>query len=335
MILDLHWSDAGEWGKQIGQHVMPDQNSVTFWKDVAATYKDHPAVIFDLYNEPHDVSWEIWQKGGKVTEKARRSDVGKSYEAVGMQSLLDTVRAAGAKNVVVVGGLNWSYDLSGVLDGRQLSDPDGNGVIYANHAYPFKGDTVERWIGKMEKATKTLPVIVSEFGSDSNGGAGLTGEQWVRHVLQVLEDHELELDGLGHASRRGSAPGFQLEIQADAQLWSLGPEVPSGYASTVHAAPGHKGTARSQEGARIAVNPGTPSGQFFLSIRNGNVHRSHVGDRNRKFTPGGIMMRRQRSGGITLIESLVVADHGQRAGRAASAGGSRRAGRGARRHLRE
>ena len=24
VILDLHWSDAGEWGKQIGQHVMPD-----------------------------------------------------------------------------------------------------------------------------------------------------------------------------------------------------------------------------------------------------------------------------------------------------------------------
>jgi aryl-phospho-beta-D-glucosidase BglC (GH1 family) len=51
-MLDLHWSDAGEWGKQIGQHVMPDQNSVAFWNDVATTYKNHPAVIFDLYNEP-------------------------------------------------------------------------------------------------------------------------------------------------------------------------------------------------------------------------------------------------------------------------------------------
>ena len=188
IMLDLHWSDAGEWGQQIGQHVMPDQNSATFWKDLAGNYKNHPAVIFDLYNEPHDVSWEIWQKGGMVTEKVRGAG-DKSFEAVGMQALLATVRATGAKNVVVVGGLDWSYDLTGILDGRQLSDPGGNGVIYANHAYPFKGDTVERWIAKMETATKTLPVIVSEFGSDSSGGAGRTGEQWVRQVLQALEDH--------------------------------------------------------------------------------------------------------------------------------------------------
>ena len=189
IVLDLHWSDAAEWGKQIAQHVMPDQNSVTFWKDVASTYKNHPAVLFDLYNEPHDVSWDVWRKGGKVTEHDRKAATEKSYEAVGMQTLLDTVRATGAKNVVIVGGLNWSYDLSGILNGRQLSDPEGNGVIYANHAYPFKGDTVEKWVAKMETATKQLPVIVSEFGSDPKGGAGLNGEQWVHQVLQALEEH--------------------------------------------------------------------------------------------------------------------------------------------------
>src|SRR5262249_14368903 len=179
VILDLHWSDAGEWGKQIGQHVMPDQNSVAFWQDLATTYKNHPAVIFDLYNEPHDVSWDIWRDGGKVTEKDRRKGTEKTYEAVGMQALLDTVRATEAENVVIAAGLDWAYDLSGILDGKQLADPKGNGVLYANHAYPNKGDTVERWVEKMEKATKKLPVIVSEFGSDARGGAGLSGEQWV------------------------------------------------------------------------------------------------------------------------------------------------------------
>ena len=149
IVLDLHWSDAGEWGKQIGQHVMPDRNSAVFWKDVAAAYKDHPAVIFDLYNEPHDVSWDVWLKGGKVTEKDRRAGTETSFEAVGMQALLDAVRSTGAKNVVIAGGLDWSYDLSGILDGRRLSDPLGNGVIYANHAYPFKGDT-RREVGRQD-----------------------------------------------------------------------------------------------------------------------------------------------------------------------------------------
>ncbi|MFI5455096.1 MAG: cellulase family glycosylhydrolase [Isosphaerales bacterium] len=193
IILDLHWSDAGEWGKQIGQHVMPDQNSLEFWKSCASTYKNHPAVIFDLYNEPHNVSWEIWQKGGEVTEKASRRNPQKTFQAVGMQALLDAVRDTGAKNVVIAGGLDWAYDMSGFLGDKQLADPTGNGVIYANHAYPFKGDTVERWIAKMEKATKVLPIIVSEFGAESRGAPGArgqTGEQWVRHVLQVLHDHD-------------------------------------------------------------------------------------------------------------------------------------------------
>ncbi len=190
VILDLHWSDAGEWGKWIGQHAMPDRNSVAFWTEVATAYKNHPAVIFDLYNEPYDATWDVWLKGGKVAEKDRRLGGETSFEAVGMQTLLDTVRATGAKNVVIAGGLNWSYDFSGILAGRQLSDPDGNGVIYANHAYPFKGDTVEKWVAKMEAATKKFPVIVSEFGSDPGGGAALSGEMWVRRMLQELEAHE-------------------------------------------------------------------------------------------------------------------------------------------------
>ena len=194
IVLDLHWNDAGQWGKQIAQHVMPDQNSIVFWKDIAQVYKNHPAVIFDLYNEPHNVSWDIWQHGGKITEtnRGRRGSPGTelTYQAAGMQSLLDSVRSTGAKNVVMVGGLDWSYDLSGILAGRQLSDPNGNGVIYANHAYPNKGDTVEKWVTKVKAATEKLPVNVSEFGSAPAGAPGVSGEQWVRQVLQAIHDND-------------------------------------------------------------------------------------------------------------------------------------------------
>jgi hypothetical protein len=77
VILDLHWSDGGEWGKNIGQRSLPDKNSLAFWKEVAPAYKNHPSVIFDLYNEPYGVTWEQWKTGGKVTERAsgRRADL--------------------------------------------------------------------------------------------------------------------------------------------------------------------------------------------------------------------------------------------------------------------
>jgi endoglucanase len=200
IILDLHWSNGGEWGINIGQHSMPDTNSVTFWKDVAARYKNHPAVLFGLYNEPRDVSWDVWLNGGVITEKPAGRRAGgqpKTYLAVGMQPVLDAVRSTGAKNVAFVGGLDWAYDFSGILDGRELKDPNGNGVIYDNHAYPFKGDNAARWIAKMEKAAARLPIFIGEFGG-SGGPHRRTigrarpdpsGDDWLLHVIQAILDH--------------------------------------------------------------------------------------------------------------------------------------------------
>ena len=192
IMVDLHWSDAGVWGKQIGQHVMPDANSLAFWKDFAPIYKNNPAVLFDLYNEPHDTTWDVWLNGGQVTETDKQRGYSSTFDAIGMQAMLDAVRSTGAKNVIVAGGLDWSYDMSGFLAGKQLKDPNGNGVIYANHNYPFKGDTFEKWLSKIEAASKQIPVIVSEFGGGGNRRNGQTGDQWIRQVLQTLEGRKLD-----------------------------------------------------------------------------------------------------------------------------------------------
>lgn len=194
IILDLHWSDCNDWGTNIGQHSMPDLNSVVFWKHFAPIYANNPAVLFDLYNEPHNVSWDVWVHGGwiKDTPVPRRfgpTPPGIYYQSVGMQKLMDTVRASGAKNVVVAGGLDWAYDFSGILNGHQLSDPGGNGIIYANHCYDNKHQSVDTWIAEMEKATATLPVIVSEFGGNAGPSVMDPSDNWLLHVMQALNEH--------------------------------------------------------------------------------------------------------------------------------------------------
>jgi hypothetical protein len=123
----------------------------------------------------------------------------KKYEAVGMQQMLDTIRSTGAKNVVVAGGLEWAYDFNGILAGRELKDPTGNGVIYANHAYDNKGESVNTWIASMEEAAAKFPVIISEFGGAGGPSrlAGFwgqspstaSGDDWLLHVLQAIQDH--------------------------------------------------------------------------------------------------------------------------------------------------
>ncbi|MBC8065370.1 MAG: cellulase family glycosylhydrolase, partial [Chlorobia bacterium] len=184
VMIDLHWNSGAQWGKNIGQHKLTDEHSILFWNDVAKKYKNHPAVIFDLYNEPHDITWDVWRDGGQITETNRQTNTTLTFKGIGMKELLKTVRDTGAKNVVVVGGLDWSYDMSGFLNGHKLEDPKGNGIIYANHAYPFKGDTFEKWTTKMDLAIKTLPIVVSEFGSDPRGGtSGLSGADWVKKVV--------------------------------------------------------------------------------------------------------------------------------------------------------
>jgi hypothetical protein len=161
--LDLHWSNRGQWsseGGKLAQHLMPDELSVLFWQDVAARYKDHPFVIFGLYNEPHDVSWDIWRDGGTVAEKPARNTTNQppvSYQAVGMQELYGTVRAAGARNVVTASGLDWGYDLHGLLEGHALR---GTNIVYETHPYPNKKD----WDRNFGQVSEKYAVFIGEWG---------------------------------------------------------------------------------------------------------------------------------------------------------------------------
>ena len=158
--LDLHWSNGNQWGSYIGQHVMPDENSKTFWLDVAALYKNHPAVFFGLYNEPYGVSWDIWRNGGELTENYNRDGVTGTltYRAVGHQELYETVRSTGAENIVIAAGLDWGFDLSGILNGYAL---DGYNMAYDTHPYPWKD---ENWDGRWGDIGENYPIIVGEWG---------------------------------------------------------------------------------------------------------------------------------------------------------------------------
>ncbi len=164
VILDLHWSNAGPWGQNIGQHQMPDDNSVLFWKDVAASaaFANHPAVLFGLYNEPYGVSWQVWRDGGKVVEEDKKTGRKLEYHTPGLQKLLDVCRDMGANNVVLAGGLDWGYDLSGIAQGHTLHDSRGNGVVYDTHIYPWKKD----WDRFVTPTVEKHAVFVGEFGPD-------------------------------------------------------------------------------------------------------------------------------------------------------------------------
>jgi endoglucanase len=167
VILDLHWSDAGDLTVtstnaqgpgNSNQQEMADVNSIEFWKEVATRYRGDGHVLFELYNEPHGIAWDVWLNGGQAGR----------YTAAGMQQLYDAVRGAGANNVVIAGGLDWAYDLSGVGPGGPRVN--GYNVMYATHPYLSSGPP-SGWESSFGHLVTTdfAPVIATEFGDGRKG----------------------------------------------------------------------------------------------------------------------------------------------------------------------
>ena len=160
-------------------------------------------MLFDLFNEPHGTTWEVWRDGGYVLEKKGPADEdafltleekakgGKGFQSIGMQALVDAVRGTGAPNIVVAGGLDWAYDLSGVARGFELKDTTGHGIIYATHIYPWK----RGWQEKVLVVAMRHPILVGEVGADIKKMSFIPAEAqedpytWVPDMLGLIQKH--------------------------------------------------------------------------------------------------------------------------------------------------
>lgn len=153
-VLDLHWGAPGT-TLATSQEQMPDaSHAPAFWTSVATTFAHDPAVMFDLFNEPHDVSWNCWRNGCYMANGVLVS---------GMQTLLNDVRATGATQPVLVEGLGWANDLSGWL-AYAPSDPLHN-VAASAHIYNFTGcNTSTCWNSVFAPIAAKYPLVTGEFG---------------------------------------------------------------------------------------------------------------------------------------------------------------------------
>jgi endoglucanase len=185
-LLDLHYNTVS--GCTAGaQHNMADESEAPiFWKQVASRYASNPLVAFELYNEPHNISDQVWLDGGMTTDTA----TGVTYEAAGMQQLYDTVRSTGAKNLVFVGGTDWARTPPSLL-------VSGNNIVYAAHAYTCPFDpppecatpnpyepppTLAEWFS----FSQNEPVVVDEFGWPS-----ATNGEYNANLIAEVQAHKI------------------------------------------------------------------------------------------------------------------------------------------------
>jgi endoglucanase len=183
VILDLHWTDGDYTGNSAGncsghptneafcQKPMPDAaQAIPFWTSVANTFKGNNSVLFDLFNEPFASradnnnsaeGWQCWATGSPCT--------GISYPVAGMQQMVNAVRGTGATNVIMLGGEEFSNDLTSLL--ANLPTDSQHNLVASWHSYNFNTCSSQScWTSQIQPVAAQIPVVTGEMGENDCAG---------------------------------------------------------------------------------------------------------------------------------------------------------------------
>jgi endoglucanase len=167
-VISLFWEAPGT-HKANGQTSMPDaDHATTLWRSVANTFKNDPAVILRLKEEPYPAgnsdsaaAWQCWKQGG--------SSCHESYAVVGMQSLIHTIRNTGAPNVIQVPGIQYANQMDQFLTYKP-TDPLNN-LMAVVDVYPDLNpcNSTSCYNRQYAPIIAQMPFMAGEFGESVNG----------------------------------------------------------------------------------------------------------------------------------------------------------------------
>ena len=178
-LLALQWlnADLQYGGKFNFIAPLPNLESIRLWHILANRYADEPAVLFDLYTEPHDRLPDdlnpLCSPDGLLFPSNHRKITTAEWKPWASK-LVEVIREVDPNKLIFVSGVNWGYDLRGMgLDFANL--------VYSTHIYPQKRPSWEKAFGKL---AAQMPVFAAEWGgskADRDWGIKLI------HYLDVLE----------------------------------------------------------------------------------------------------------------------------------------------------
>jgi endoglucanase len=275
VIIDLHWSAPSTFVAD-GQRSMPDDHSQAFWTSVASTFASNPGIVFDAFNEPYSpalvnaptrpVSWDCWKSGGCYVpdgnDSVQNPDDALIYLAVGMQAMVDAIRATGARQPILLGGLGYANDLTGWLS-HEPTDPLGQ-LAASFHVYQgLPCDNQACWDAQVAPVAAQVPVVTGEFDQDICNAStfGVDYMNWAdQHGIGylawgwwVLSPQEIADDGC-------SAYYLLTDLSGT-------PAAPNGVNLHDHlAALAAAGTPPTQTGPGPATGPATPTAPRLGSL---------------------------------------------------------------------
>jgi hypothetical protein len=163
-----------------GNKILNGQNPA-FWTSVANTFKSRSTVIFDLFNEPWPdnngdttAAWTCLLNGGTCP--------GVSYTAVGTQTLVNTIRATGSTNIIMVPGVQYTNVLDQWLNYKPV-DPLGNIAASWHSYYNQICISLDCWNGVIAPILASDPLIAGEIGEGDCQGV------YINPLMNWLDAH--------------------------------------------------------------------------------------------------------------------------------------------------
>lgn len=181
VIIDLQWVGPGSQLANLwcnGQFApLPDlDHAPAFWTSVANAFKSNSSVLFDLYNEPlpnnnadDATAWGLLLNGGAVTTS--NSGCPSGYTAVGTQSLVNTIRATGATNIIDVPGTQFANSLTQWLSYEPTDTLSPPQIAAAWHSYANQVcNNLSCWTSVVGPVAAQVPVNTEEIGENDCQG---------------------------------------------------------------------------------------------------------------------------------------------------------------------
>jgi len=157
VILEVHWNASGSQRALAHQHMLDASHGYALWRSIATAFMRSPAVLFDLYNEPHKV-------GGTTAEEEWNCWAHGCGEYAGMDGLVSAVRSTGARNVILVAGLAGASNDSGWLE-YMPRDPQHQLAATFHVYYDHSACGHEScWNSTLLPIAVHVPLINDEFG---------------------------------------------------------------------------------------------------------------------------------------------------------------------------
>jgi aryl-phospho-beta-D-glucosidase BglC (GH1 family) len=164
-IIDWHVLLAGDPNVYLDSPGATTGIAVTFWQKYATLCKDMDHVLYEIANEPNNVSWNA---------------------TVGYHNIIiDAIRAIDQETIIIAGTTTFSQDLN-LAAALPVKNPYN--VMYSFHFYAASHDFL---LPLFSQYIDIIPVFISEWGMSTADGNGTMDSSTAQQYLAIASDNNI------------------------------------------------------------------------------------------------------------------------------------------------